>query len=315
MVTTPADLATLAPWALFTGLVLLAWLAACGSPALSATAEILADARQKVFLRKLAQQVSKVGPAWLVAALLLTGLAMALCQAQAATVATALLASPALWAPPAVSLGALLVFSLLHALTWAKLKESRGLHKALGLLAALSGLGLIWLLLSASRLLTVLEPEALGSASLLSHVTMPAASPFWPLLGLAWLLALACAGGLGLAYVLMRRTRDDWGRDYYGFALRFCAGWTLLFLALQAGFLGWLSLAHVLDTLALPTDNVLLTALATTAATLLPALAAYLLVWRSAAPLRQKPLMVAGAMLLPLMLAGICLAGMKIMLP
>ncbi len=308
------DLMALAPWAVLAALVLLAWLSALGSPVLSFTAEILADARAMVFHRKFAQQVSKAGLLWLPAALLLTGLTAALWPSEASALATLLLARPELSAPPAATLLLFAVFSTLHAATWARLKASRGLHKLLGLLAAASGLASAWLLLSLSRLLLAgLGSETAVPFAIQDHVLIPAASPFWPLLGLALTMALVCAGGLGLAYALMRRNRDDWGRDYYGFALRFGAAWTLLLLVTTAGFLGWLAAGHVLKGALLPADPVLRAAAVTTGAALLLALAGNLIVWRSTAPLRQKPIILASCLLLLLLLAGICLAGLRIL--
>lgn len=43
------------------------------------------------------------------------------------------------------------------------------------------------------------------------------------LTGLIWLYGPGLAGGMSLLWLLIRRNRDDFGRDYYGFAARVCA--------------------------------------------------------------------------------------------
>lgn len=305
------DLAALAPWAALMALALLAWLSALGSPVLGFVAELLADARSTVFYRKFAQQMSKAGLLWLLTALLLAGLAAALRTPEARALIATLLGRPDIALPPAAALACLILFSLLHATTWTRLKGSRGLHKLLGLLAAASGLASVWLLLSLSRLLANLDPKAVEPTTFTDHLFIPAASPFWPGLGAALLLALACSGGMGLAYALLRRNRDDWGRDYYGFALRLGAQWTLACLLVSAGFLAWLAWTVQPDVQGLLADAASRVGGITAAASLVLALTAYLVVWRSDAPLRQKPAILTAALLLLLLLAGICLLGMR----
>jgi hypothetical protein len=307
-----ADLTALALWAALAALALLAWLSALGSPVLSASAEFLADARGKVFYNKFAQQLSKAGLIWLLAALLLTGLVVALRNAEANMLLSLLSEQPMLLLPLAIALALLATFAVLHATTWRRLKESRGLHKLLGLLAAFASLASIWFALSLCRLLAILN-RADPAIVIQDHFLIPATAPFWPLLGLAVMLAVACAGGLGLVYMVMRRNKDDWGRDYYGFALRLGAGWTLLGLGLQAGFLGWLTSMHLLTGLALPANPILRAGVIITTSTLLLAMLTYLLVWRNATPLRQKPAIILAALLLLLMHAGLCLAGFQLL--
>ncbi|EGJ51449.1 hypothetical protein Desaf_3152 [Desulfocurvibacter africanus subsp. africanus str. Walvis Bay] len=305
-----ADLTALALWAALAALALLAWLSALGSPVLSASAEILADVRSKVFYHKFAQQMSKAGLIWLLVALLLTGLVMALRKAETSMLLSFLNEQPMLLLPLVIALALLISFALLHATTWRGLKESRGLHKLLGLLAALASLASIWFALSLCRLLAI-QNRADPAIVIQDHFLIPATAPFWLLLGLVVMLALACAGGLGLAYTVMRRNKDDWGRDYYGFALRLGAGWTLLSLGLQAGFLGWLASVHLLAGLALAADPILRAGVIITASALLVAMLAYLFVWRSDTPLRHKPVIGLAVLFLLLMLAGLCLAGFQ----
>ena len=307
----PADLTASILWAVLAALVLLAWLSALGSPLLSASAEILADARGKVFYRKFAQQLSKAGLIWLLAAMLLSGLVASLRKAEAGMLLALLNEQPMLFLPLAIVLALMALFAVLHATTWRVFKESRILHKLLGLLAALAALASIWFAFSLSSLLTILS-QAKPAIVLQDHFRIPATASIWPLLGLAVMLSSACAGGLGLVYAVMRRNKDDWGRDYYGFALRIGAGWTLLGLGSQAGFLGWAA-AYLPTGLALPASLVPRIGVITMGSALLLALLTYLFVWRSATPLRHKPAVILGALLLLLMLAGLCLTGFQLL--
>jgi hypothetical protein len=305
-----ADLTTLALWAALAALALLAWLSALGSPVLSASAEILADVRSKVFYHKFAQQMSRAGLIWLLLALLLTGLVMALRIAETSMLLSFLNEQPMLLLPLVVALTLLISCALLHATTWRRLKESRGLHKLLGLLAALASLASIWFAFSLCRLLAILDQTA-PAIRIQDHFLIPATAPFWLQLGLVVMLALACAGGLGLAYTVIRRNKDDWGRDYYGFALRLGAGWILLSLGLLVGFLGWLASMYFQAILALAADPILRAGVIIAASALLVAILAYLFVWRTATPLRHKPVIGLAVLFLLLMLAGLCLSGFQ----
>lgn len=61
-------------------------------------------------------------------------------------------------------------------------------------------------------------------------------------------LALAMSGGLGALWLVIRRNRDDYGRDHYMQMLPWCASWArnswLVLWMLLAGFTG-LNLWHV----------------------------------------------------------------------
>lgn len=75
--------------------------------------------------------------------------------------------------------------------------------------------------------------------------------------GLVWLTGPALAGGMSLVWLLIRRQKDDFGRDYYNFAARACASF-----AAGGGLLTILSgtaFASMLIALfALPTEHTLI---------------------------------------------------------
>jgi len=139
---------------------------------------------------------------------------------------------------PLGGLGLGLVFSLLAAKTWKPLKKRKGLHSGILLIAWLgvwAGLyvGLnqylqgLWKLTGLYR---VGDIEAMWQAQF---------SPSWVLLaGQALIVGLGGTGALGLAYLLARRNIEDFGRDYYRFALPQAAKWAVLLLG-QPFFLAW----------------------------------------------------------------------------
>jgi len=68
----------------------------------------------------------------------------------------------------------------------------------------------------------------------------PASSPLWPLFGLWMPLSLCLAGGLGLGYLVLRRNKDDWGRDYYRYAAPFLGKWQIAGGLMTLAMLVWL---------------------------------------------------------------------------
>lgn len=119
-------------------------------------------------------------------------------------------------------------------------------------------------------------------------------------LALLVLLGAAAGGGIALIWLILRRARDDYGRDYYAFAARWCGKWA------AAG--GWFSLAALASILWVVTEGAFFSALgvhglhelhggphapALIAAGLLAvASVLWTAVARSAAPMRHKPGMV-----------------------
>lgn len=78
--------------------------------------------------------------------------------------------------------------------------------------------------------------------------TLPVPSlkdPFWLLAVLMHFLEAAAAGGVGLIWLIFRRHVDDFGRDYYAFAAKWCSewgaygGWIAFILSGAVLGLGW----------------------------------------------------------------------------
>jgi len=194
-------------------------LAAAGIPAFTALVGPRAVKRLKIFTDKFGQQAATfalLGGFW--ALLVLSGgFLTALFLAPAVSV---VLAGTVL---PGSALGASLVCGVVVFLAyrglWHRLKSRKSLHVALGLLATL----FFWLALYAG--LAVLRPLAVPVAATgwTSLLVPPGPALFWRLLVEGLLLSLYLAGTFTGAWLVWRRGRDDFGRDYYNFTMRLTA--------------------------------------------------------------------------------------------
>lgn len=206
---------------------LLAFLAACGGPFLAVTSEWLSAAKGRGFYRKVARQLSLMSLTLgsLIFALFIAALIFLLRQ------------QPELMAPPyvyplfvvvgLVALGEL--FLIAYVFSWNPQKKAGVFHAWLGLKAG--GCAAVALFLGTGLLRRIVHtpPEAMEGAPLLdqliSFFSIPLHSLFWPLLVESIALGCAAAGALGAVWLLMLRSRQDYGRDYYNFALPYCAKW------------------------------------------------------------------------------------------
>lgn len=201
-----------------------------------------------------------------------------------------------------------LMLLVLYKATWKSLRTRKTVHSLLGLLAVVSSLAALFLTLAVKRMV-MLHPGVPLAVQDMKTIFISLGehgfnSPFWPLLGEAVGFCLAASAGLGLVYLILRRTKDDFGRDYYNYCLRHCASWAMAggLVCLVMG--GWLAAllhpqAFRLE-LAEPKVYLFLTGLFC----LLLACASWGLVRDSETPLRHKPAIVLGALFLLLGLFG-----------
>jgi hypothetical protein len=218
-------------------------LAAAGSTVVAPASEMLAKARKKVFLDKCGMQLADLGS--------LLGLCILLGSATGTGVllyTTPLFRQAYAW-PPALAgaaAAALAVLLLLvYRFTWKPLKKRKGVHVPLGLLSLVASLAALMLVLAVKRqflLQGMPAPDAAASVadSLRDLLAISPTSAFWILLAQALLLLPTATGALGLVYLLLRRNRDDFGRDYYNFALPYSAKWALFPGLAQFGVMLWL---------------------------------------------------------------------------
>lgn len=205
-----------APLSLIPLLAALFW----GAPLMALISELIGAASGKPFPARAARQLSRLGlwthgAVWtLVAA---AGLLFypALEQSEFVRAHRLFLILTAL--VPFLSTIVLLVYDL----TWKKARDQRGLHIFLG---CLGNLGLkygYWSLMAAA--LVFFRSIPLTSPAFLP----PIRSAWWPLASLWPVMSLSVAAGMSLFYLMLRRNKDDWGRDYYRFAVPFLGKWQI----------------------------------------------------------------------------------------
>lgn len=207
-------------------------LAAFGSPIVATLGEMAAKTKKRVFYDKLGQQVAAMGCILIPLLLLIDCGAAAVAYLKFPQYFQQIvnLSQQFMWA--LVACGAFTVFSLLYMATWKVMRNSKGAHMALGVLATVASVASIAQIVPAKMLLT------------LTAETTPTAAQAQPMaLAMAVMytvLTVSAAAGLACAYLVIRRNKDDFGRDYYNFALKLAARWAAIpmigFLACQ----GWL---------------------------------------------------------------------------
>jgi hypothetical protein len=144
---------------------------------------------------------------------------------------------------PLGGLGLGLIFSLLATKTWKPLKRRKGVQSIVLLIAWLG----LWagLYLGLNQFFQGLYTlDAKAQVPSIQAMWQVQCSPAWAILaGQALVVGLGGTGTLGLAYLLARRNVEDFGRDYYRFALPQAAKWGSLLLG-QAFFLAWVVYAE-----------------------------------------------------------------------
>ena len=119
---------------------------------------------------------------------------------------------------------------------WKGLRGMPVLHGILIFLAGscLAALPVISLLLGRVYFQAITLSEPLDFQTLVDLFIPSASDPFWLSVLLLHGLEVAAAGGVGLFWLLLRRRIDDYGRDYYVFAAKWCGEW--------AAWGGWMTL-------------------------------------------------------------------------
>ncbi len=189
-----------------------------GIPAVAFLSELTGIIRQKVFMDKFAKQAARLG--------LLFIYSILLGVAGAWTISIYYFDNPGPWIKYDTFWNFNLYLCLLAAglfslyfFLWDKLKKIKSFHLFLGALAVLSvKIFLILLFWAFYRELMVI-PEVIPGLD----------SIFLPILTQIFIISLSGGAALTLVYLLARRNRDDFGRDYYRFALGFGAKWALFF--------------------------------------------------------------------------------------
>lgn len=224
---------TLAAWMLAPAFFSLLGMGAFGSPVIALFGELAAKTKKRVFYEKYGQQTATMGLFLLILMLVVSGSANVAAYIKLPQLYEKVLApsSPLLIA--LYGFGAFIILSLIYFLTWKKMRNAKGLHIVLGLVSAIAAVACI--VVSVAAKLTI------GfSLENFPQLDIETIAMLWPMVTMYAILILSAAAALSCVYLIARRNRDDFGRDYYSFSLKLAARWSAIpmfgFLACQ----GWL---------------------------------------------------------------------------
>jgi hypothetical protein len=234
----PLALNTIAP-AFFKAL----GLAALAAPVWAWSCGLAARAQGKAFYAKLGRQVADMG-LWLGPCLLALSVVSGWLTALRLSWIGPWLTradSPFLWAFTCAALAFACLPPLRAGL--GRPANTSAAYLLLGLIAVPAAVTALFLVLAGTRWigrLTLSGADLAPPPPLPELLALPATSLFWPLLGSSLCLSAGLCGVAALLYLLLRRTRDDFGRDYYVFALKLAARSAAVPLLLLLPCLAWL---------------------------------------------------------------------------
>lgn len=267
--------------------------------------EYVAGAKKKVFLKKFAQQVSQLGIMFVFYTVVAAFGSLAVFYFKFPELIQPWLDSPLLLAPTLGALAWTFVFSLIYAFSWKGSRKAPQLHKLWGVLASLGAIATLATSLSTKLMVLMGAPLPATGVELSTYLSRGMSSMlFTPLFLQPVLEGFALAGALGLIWMVIRRNRDDWGRDYYNFAAKYCAGWALVTTLLATateGYVYWTIMPTVANT---PHEALLPFLAGGGAVCALIACLFWSFIMRSKTPMRNKFSMIMGLMLIWLALAG-----------
>lgn len=183
------------------------------------------------------------------------------------------------------------LLSIIYARTWKPMRKNKGAHLFIGFLTALvnsataiCGTTIVYLMLMSptGKELASIDLEVLSSSLTYSILL--------PLIGLNFTGTLASGSALACAYLIIRRNRDDWGRDYYATAMRAAAKWALITMHLHLATQGWLAATLPQGMLKIFTGTALLYMAGATVGTTLVSAMLWIPILRSEHPMRLKGL-------------------------
>ena len=214
-------------------------LAACFGPMAAVVSEKLSVSKQRGFYAKTGQQMAQMSFFF---GILAIGLLVA-CVLWIAADEPAIFQFP--YRMPLIVTGGIITLAAavlgLYVILRPKKGPSTTVHALIGFIASLCSLSALFLCTSTARRLLQTVPDIAPELPLSEQLTqffhIPADSLFWPLLLEAVPLGFAFAGAFAAVWLIIMRDRQDFGRDYYAFALPYCAKWALFatLLAIPAG--------------------------------------------------------------------------------
>lgn len=206
-------------------------MAALGSPAIAILGELAAKTKSRVFYDKYGQQTASMGLILLLILLGIYGAAAVVAIVKFPQLINDLIAPTQPILGTVIAFGTFVVLSFPYFLTWKKMRNAKGLHITLGLGAAIASIVCVAIAVPAKLMIGITS----NAANAQEATAMVA-----PLATMYAILIISAAAAMSCAYLILRRNKDDFGRDYYTFALKLAARWAALPMI---GFLlcqGWL---------------------------------------------------------------------------
>lgn len=210
-------------------LVVLTIFAVPSLPLISAVSQGIAKSQKKSFYDKFGKQLSRM-------CLIFGGTALAilvLAVARYLTIDPVVLQGP-YQLPFFMSAGITALAAVVLTVyfkVWKAMRKQKGAHMSLGLLgSALSFCAVICIAMLAN-VLQSLEHflPSLGTPLEIFSALLSAANSkaFYTFISIGFIAGFALCGAFGQMYLLARRDKDDFGRDYYKFAMPYAAKWAI----------------------------------------------------------------------------------------
>ena len=216
-------------------------LAVCFAPFLSVACDCAAAATGRGFYTKLARQIAQMNLALaLVGAASFVGCVVFLVRENPGLMDFPF-RLPLLLASGCAASSVL--FTLAHTFLAPQKRPSSLFHIWLGLMAGIFSMATVYLSIGLARRLLhtppVMDPSLAPLEQLHAFFSLPWSSFFWSLAAESVPLGIAASGSCATLWLLLARGRQDYGRDYYAFAMPDCAKWAFAgtLIALPLGVL------------------------------------------------------------------------------
>lgn len=212
------------------GLLLLFMLAALCGPLFALSTETVFSIKKKTFWDKCALQIAQMSLALGMFVFVLLAACAGFFILQSIAPGEDAVTPMLPFVPPLAGL----ILLMLHLGLWSKLKKARAVHLLLGWTGAL----LLLLVFVAVFFAFVSEapmPDkiftASGASAFLRDIADTLQEPFILLLFVyLFCTGVAAAAGFSQLWLIVRRHKADYGRDYYAFAMRYCAKTAMIFV-------------------------------------------------------------------------------------